>query len=157
MGDMLEQIYASPVSTLIRDSGFAIPTVQSMHILGIGILFGGALICDLKVLGMGRVPEPLTLVHRRFYPWMAGAFAVILFSGLVNAIGEPVRVFGNHLFWIKIGLLLVAFVLTTTLGRAMKRSDQTPLPPASRPIAAMSIAVWIAIIICGRWIAYVAS
>lgn len=157
MSGLLDHMYASPISTMIRDTGFAIPAVQSIHILGISILFGSALICDFKVLGVWRVTEALTLVHRRFYPWMKGAFVAILLSGLVNAVGEPVRVFGNRVFWLKMALLVVAFVLTLLLGRAMKRSDHVALPPASRPIAAMSIAVWVAILICGRWIAYAAS
>lgn len=153
---LLEQLYASPPSTLIRDAGFVIPAVQSLHILGIAMLFGSALICDLKVLGVWPMPEPMAVVHRRFFPWMKGAFVAILLSGLINALGEPVRVFGNWLFWLKMALLLLAVALTAVLGRAMKRTQGPALPPANRVIAAISIAVWVAIIICGRWIAYVA-
>lgn len=151
---MLDQLYASPVSTSIRDAGFIIPAVQSIHILAISLLFGGALICDLKLLGVWRMQEPLALVHRRFAPWMASALVALLLSGLVNAIGEPLRVFGNRIFWVKMALLLVALALTALLGRTM-RADQSPTP-ITRAMAVLSILVWLAIIICGRWIAYVA-
>ncbi|WP_218018849.1 DUF6644 family protein [Novosphingobium rosa] len=155
MSVVLDQLYASPLSTSIRDAGFIIPAVQSVHILSIGLLFGGALICDLKVLGVWGVPEPLALVYRRFQPWMMAALGALLLSGLVNAIGEPVRVFGNRIFWLKMALLLVACGLTALLGRAM-RQNQAPISQISRVMALLSILLWVAIIICGRWIAYVA-
>lgn len=161
MAALLEQLYESGISTAIRDTGFVIPAVQSIHILSISVLLGAALVGDLKALGCWKAGnDPLPQVRRRFRPWIVGAFAAILVSGAINALGEPVRVFGNWLFWTKMGLLVLAFALSSLVGRAMAQASSEPLTVLSLPhraMAVLSIATWGAIIVCGRWIAYVAS
>lgn len=110
-------IYASPLSTAIRDILWVIPTVQSIHILAITVLFGSAVISDLRLAGVFATDEPLRGVVRRYYPWMRNALLVLLFTGLIMIIAEPDRVLVNSTFWLKMALVVSAFTLTLLLRR----------------------------------------
>ncbi|AUZ46470.1 MULTISPECIES: DUF6644 family protein [Pseudomonas] len=151
-------IYASPLSTAIRDILWVIPTVQSIHIIAITVLFGSALISDLRLAGVFAGDEPLRGVVRRYYPWMRNALIVLLCTGLVMIIAEPDRVLVNSTFWLKMVLVVTAFGLTWLLRRPLLRpAGPADQDDASRPVKAfawLSIGLWCVVIICGRWIAY---
>ncbi|URM26112.1 hypothetical protein LLY42_19410 [Pseudomonas frederiksbergensis] len=151
-------IYASPLSTAIRDILWVIPTVQSIHILAITVLFGSAVISDLRLAGVFATDEPLRGVVRRYYPWMRNALLVLLFTGLIMIIAEPDRVLVNSTFWLKMALVVSAFTLTLLLRRPLLRpaddAQRDGKPSFVRALAWLSIGLWCVVIICGRWIAY---
>ncbi|WP_460136862.1 DUF6644 family protein [Pseudomonas sp. S1_E04] len=151
-------LYATPLSTAIRDLLWVVPTVQSIHIIAIAVIFGSAVICDLRMAGVFATDEPLRGVVRRYYPWMRNALVVLLATGLIMAIGEPDRVLVNSTFWLKMALVVGAFTLAWRVRRPFLR----PVDPAHhtldkepvKALAWLSIALWCAVIVCGRWIAY---
>lgn len=151
-------IYASPLSTAIRDMLWVVPTVQSVHILAIAVIFGSALISDLRLAGVLATDEPLGGVVRRYYPWMRNALVVLFFTGLIMTIGEPDRVLVNTAFWLKMALVVSAFTLTWLLRRPLLRpaddAQSAAEPRLAKALAWLSIGLWCVVIICGRWIAY---
>lgn len=152
-------IYGSPLSTAIRDILWVIPTVQSIHIIAITVLFGSALISDLRLAGVFASDEPLRGIVRRYYPWMRNALIVLLCTGLVMIIAEPDRVLVNSTFWLKMVLVVAAFSLTWLLRRPLLRRpagnvDSDDAPASVKACAWLSIGLWCVVIICGRWIAY---
>lgn len=151
-------IYATPLSTSIRDILWVIPTVQSIHIIAITVLFGSALISDLRLAGVLATDEPLVNIVRRFYPWMRNALIVLLCTGLILIIAEPDRVLKNSTFWLKMALVIGAFTLTRLLRRPLLRTpgptQRDSEPSLIKALAWLSIGLWCVVIICGRWIAY---
>lgn len=149
-------LYATPVSTAIRDLLWVVPTVQSIHIIAIAVIFGCAVISDLRLAGVLATDEPLRGVIRRYYPWMRNALLVLLATGLIMAIGEPDRVLVNSTFWLKMALIIVAFILAWRVRRPyLSPADSAPgEKPPVKAFAWLSIALWCVVIICGRWIAY---
>jgi len=147
-------IYASPLSTAIRDILWVIPTVQSIHIIAITVLFGSALVSDLRLAGVLASDEPLRGVVRRYYPWMRNALIVLLMTGLLMIIAEPDRVLVNTTFWLKMALVVTAFGLTLWLRRPLLRAPDNGDPRPIKALAWLSIGLWCVVIICGRWIAY---
>lgn len=147
-------LYATPLSTAIRDILWVIPTVQSIHIIAITVLFGSALASNLRLAGVLASDEPLRGVVRRYYPWMRNALIVLLFTGLIMIIAEPDRVLVNTTFWLKMALVVTAFTLTLLLRRPLLRAADTPAPRPIKALAWVSIGLWCVVIICGRWIAY---
>ena len=151
-------IYASPLSTAIRDILWVIPTVQSIHIIAITVLFGSALISDLRLAGVFASDEPLRGIVRLYYPWMRNALIVLLCTGLVMIIAEPDRVLVNSTFWLKMVLVVTAFSLTWLLRRPLLRSagnvGSDDASGSVKAFAWLSIGLWCVVIICGRWIAY---
>lgn len=151
-------LYDSSVSTSIRDISWIIPTVQSIHILAISIIVGSALISDLRLAGVIATDETPSAVVRRYLPWMWIALAVLLLTGLVMVLAEPSRTLNNMTFWTKMGLILFAFVLTMIFRKPLLdpafRMEHAGWAGMIKPAAWISLAVWIAVIFCGRWIAY---
>jgi hypothetical protein len=80
-------------------------------------------------------------------------------SGLLLCCVDPVRYYGNVMFWVKLALLALAglnalaFHLTTY--RTAGRWDEDPKGTAtSRLTGAVSLLFWSAVIVSGRLIAY---
>ncbi|WP_460078205.1 DUF6644 family protein [Pseudomonas sp. H3_H05] len=155
---IIAMIYASPLSTAIRDMSWVVPTVQSVHIVAIAVIFGAAVISDLRLAGVFATDEPMGGVVRRYFPWMRAALIVLLLSGLVMVIGEPDRVLVNTTFWLKMFLVVAVFTLTWSVRRPLLRvvgpAQGADEKPPIKALAWLSIALWCVVIFCGRWIAY---
>jgi hypothetical protein len=155
--DFAQRLQASSISTLFQSLDWFIPLLQSIHIVMIGIVFVSSLVVALRVLGRMRADEPFTAVWGRFAPWMWSAFVTLLVTGLLMVIGEPIREFSALSFWLKMGLVVVAVVVTTLLGVLLKDAPHdasTPLRGVARPAAVGLLVLWLAIIFLGRAIAY---
>ncbi|TWC24924.1 copper resistance protein D [Pseudomonas sp. SJZ085] len=155
---IIDWLYATPVSTAIRDMLWVVPTVQSIHIVAIAVIFGSAVISDLRLAGVFATDEPMRGVIRRYYPWMRNALIVLLLTGLVMTVGEPDRVLVNSTFWLKMALVVSAFTLAWWVRRPLLRpADPTRSEGTDGLVktqAWLSIALWCVVIFCGRWIAY---
>lgn len=138
---------------------WVIPTGQSIHILSIAALFGSALMLDMRIFGLAGGTRTLGQLSSRYEPWIWWAMVILLLSGSILAIAEPVREFINPIFWIKMALVPIAVVLNVWFYRVVRRKapiwDQHETPhTAIRVCAILLIFLWWAIMFCGRWIAY---
>ena len=97
----------SSFSLWLQDHFFAIPAFQTLHILGIAVLFSSSLLMGLRVLGVSGRDQNLEAAYRRYRPWIWSSLAVIIFSGVILVIAEPVRNLTNPVFWTKMTLLVV--------------------------------------------------
>jgi len=155
MADMhsaIEWLYGTAVSSAIRDTDWIVPTVQAIHICAITVVVGSALVTELRVAGLVAPDESLNVVAQRYLPWMWRALAVLVATGLVMVIGEPERVLGNRVFWIKMSLVALGVLLSVFLRRPLLRSAGEGQP--LKALAWLLIILWVAVIFSGRWIAY---
>ena len=149
---------STAVSHGIKSVSWMIPTLQSIHILMIGVVFISALMIALRVLGRVRADEPFEAVWRRFSPWMWTGIAIMAATGLTLVVGEPVREFTALSFWIKMSLLAIGVTSTILYGRALRPATELA-PPAEFSMTAKAasifiVALWLAVIFLGRAIAY---
>ena len=151
-------LYTTSISTGIRETAGVIPATQSIHIIAIAVVVGSALVTDLRLAGVLATDETPQTVVRRYLPWMWTAIAVLLATGAILAVGEPNRVFANPVFWTKMALVVLGFGLTLLFRYPFMhpefRLDQARWVALAKPMAWLSLLVWIAVIFCGRWIAY---
>lgn len=151
-------LYETPVSTSIREISWVIPTIQSIHIVAIAVLIGSALVSDLRLAGVLATDETPGAVVRRFLPWMWAALVTLLLTGLVMVLAEPGRTLANIIFWTKMALVLLAFTLTMLFRKPLLdpvfRLEHACWRAFVKPAAWASLTIWIAVIFCGRWIAY---
>jgi hypothetical protein len=151
-------LYTTSISTGIRETAGVIPATQSIHIIAIAVVVGSALVTDLRLAGVLATDETPQTVVRRYLPWMWTALAVLLATGAILAVGEPNRVFANPVFWTKMALVVLAFGLTLLFRYPFLhpefRLDHARWAALAKPTAWLSLLVWIAVIFCGRWIAY---
>lgn len=146
-------LYASPLSQAIQNNDWVIPTVQSVHILAIAVLFGSALVLNLRLAGVTGTMHPPLDLFVRYQPRLWAGLGVLVVTGLLMVVGEPERVLMNAVFWWKMGLLTCAVLLTVTL-KAIAGSRLASPPLAARVLAAITLVVWVAVMFCGSWIAY---
>ena len=155
-----EWLAATPLSTLIQNVPWIIPTVQTIHILSIAIVMPSVFIIDLHILGVMSRTQALAAVAQRFLPWIWWTLIVLLLSGSALIIGEPERSLGNPAFILKMSMLCTVLVLTLAFQRGLRRDAQfwekSPRRRVGgRLIAAVSLCLWVGIVFAGRWIAYV--
>ena len=160
MTHFADWLSATPMSVYLqRNEVWAIPTIQSVHIVGIGVIIGSALMITLRVVGVASMDQSPLENQKRFGPWFVGALLVLLATGLLMAIAEPNRDMVNLSFWIKMALVAVMTVLATLFQLNVRDHDTGWAERlfANRPFrvaALLTFVIWACIIFLGRFIAY---
>jgi hypothetical protein len=156
----LQWLQATPFSTGIRESTWWYPVIESVHVLSLCLFLGIAVFWDFRLLywGLRRVPVS-DIENRLMMPWAVFGFVLMVASGSLLFIEEPVRFYGNIFFRVKVVLLILAglnaFIFHTHAGRRLIDWDNSPITPRGAKIAgAVSLCLWTLIVICGRFIAY---
>lgn len=140
----------------MRDGVWLYPIVETIHIVGFSVLVGAVAMFDLRLLGFGRSLPPEALA-RHLLPWSWFALLLIVPSGLLMFSTQP-ELLDNGAFLLKLALIAAAGLnaLAFHLGpwRVVARWPASA-PPWARLHAALSLLLWIAVIACGRLLAYV--
>jgi hypothetical protein len=152
-------IDSTPLSQAIQSAKWVVPTVQTIHIVGIAAVMSSILMIDLRLLGIVGRDQPLARVASRFRPVIWWTLPVLLASGLVMIIGEPLRSLANWVFQLKMFLLILAILVTLAFqmplaGNPSHWESTTARQLTARVIAAVSLLLWVGIVFAGRWIAY---
>jgi hypothetical protein len=138
---------------------WAIPTIQSIHIVGIGLVMGSVLMIDLRILGWAGTDQTLRQTIDRFGPWLTGSLWLLLTTGILLVIGEPARELVTFSFWLKMALVaigaLVAVFFQKTLRRHEQHWEETLVHRTwIKGLAIVTFLIWACIVVLGRLIAY---
>ncbi len=150
----------TPLSNLIQSVSWIIPMTQSVHIIAITVVMGSVLMMDMKLLGVVGRGVTVVDMNRRFLPWVWTSLGVLLATGTVLTIAEPGRELINNAFRLKMLLILTVVAVTGAYQEVVRRSaagwdEDTRKRWSGRLLAVVSLSIWVGIVICGRWIAYV--
>lgn len=141
---------ALPAWTWLAQHPWLYPALEAVHVCGIALLLGSLVLFELRVWGaaptlsvpaLARLALPVSLV----------GFGVAAVSGALMFSSQPGDLLANRYFALKMALLLAAG------GNAAifhARGGLRRLDAWARVQTALSLGLWIAVIICGRWIAY---
>jgi len=159
VGDFAKWLGATALSHAFQTAGWVIPALQTIHILGIAVLFFSAVIVDLRLWRVLQRDVPLKDVARRFLPVIWPVLLILLLTGSLLIIGEPRRSLLNATFYLKMTMLAFAVVLTVALQWSLSSAPEfwekdRGRRNAARFAATLSILIWCCIIFAGRWIAY---
>jgi hypothetical protein len=158
MDSVVAWLAATKASAEIQNVTWIIPAVQCIHILAISVVMSSTLLLNLRLVGIVGGGESKDVFTRRYLPWVWWALVVLLLSGSVLIVGEPHRDLINSTFWTKMLLVLLAILLTAVLELPVLHNahfwESRMRRIWVRPLAAAAICCWIAIALCGRWIAY---
>lgn len=153
---MLEALAAWPVAAALRRSAILYPLVNAAHILGIGLLIGSIASLDLRLLGAFRT-VPLAQVGPMLSRVAGFGLLLAVVTGALLFSTRPGAYAGNPAFLAKLGLVAlgVANAAALRLGRGWPAVlAGAPVPPGLRAAALLSLLVWIAAILAGRWIGF---
>jgi hypothetical protein len=140
-------------SQSIQLTSWAIPGIQTVHILALSVLFAAALIVTLRFFGRGFAREPLAAVGARFTRLIWWLLLVQLVTGGLLIVAEPHRTITNPVFYAKVVMLVVVALITAWLAAAARRQHEQ-VAAVHRAGAALTMLLWIGIIFAGRFIAY---
>lgn len=156
---IMQALQDTALATFIRESGSAFPTLESVHVIGIALVFGTIAVVDLRLLGVAsHRKSALRLIHE-LLPFTWVAFLVCVITGSLMFISNAITYSENILFWWKMGLLALAglnmAVFHLGVYRRIDEWDTTLPPPAQARIAGLgSMVLWVGVIALGRWIGF---
>jgi hypothetical protein len=148
-----------PSVFLQTHEAWMIPVIQSLHIIGIGLAVGSALMMTLRVLGWLGTDQTVPATQARFGPWLTGALCLLLASGGLLVVAEPVRELVTLSFWLKMAFVATLTALAVSFQRSVRRHEQRwegtlARRPGVRLAAILVFVVLGCIILLGRLIAY---
>jgi hypothetical protein len=129
---------------------YAYPLLEALHIVGIAMLLGSLLLVELRVWGFGAGVPTLPLA-RLALPLTLAGFALAATTGSLMFASQPGDLIANRVFVIKMGLVMLAGLNAASFHArgGLQRSDRM-----ARAQTLLSVGIWLAVIFCGRWIAY---
>ena len=153
---------ASSLGQAMRQWLWLYPAVETVHIVGIALLFGSIAVVDLRLLGLGR-RIPVRALAKHVLPWTAASFLLIVPSGLMMFTAHASDFISSPVFVLKMCLIMAAglnaALFHTIVFPSVQVWDSEEMrklgpPPSARLSAAVSLAIWVCVIACGRLLAY---
>lgn len=152
----LEPLAVTPVARLLITSSTTYLLVNAAHILSVGLLFGAILALDLRLIGFAQ-PLPLPLVAPYLSRLAGFGLALAMATGLCLFSVRPMGYATNPAFLWKLGLIGIGFanILAVHRGTGWAIMLDGGQPTAALRISAvLSIVIWIAAVVAGRWIGF---
>jgi hypothetical protein len=156
---VLDGIQGSALAEWMRVTNPAMQVVEATHVLAAVMVFGTVLIVDLRLLGLRDSSRALTRISRETLPLTWIAFGLAVITGSLMFTTSAATYFHNAAFQWKAlalaaaGLNMALFQLVTARGIAAW-DDGGPLPRAARAAGLISIFLWAAVVLLGRWIGF---
>jgi hypothetical protein len=134
------------------------PLCEMLHYLGLSMLLGTVGLFDLRMLGLAKGIAPAAI--HRLIPWGIGGYGVNVLTGIVFFTGHPDQYFYNNAFRFKALFMAVAGInILVFYGSGIFREMKAlpggaDIPLRIKIIAATSLAMWVAVLICGRLLTF---
>lgn len=146
----LSALEALPLAVEIRRSVWAYPILEVIHIASFAVVFGGLMLLELRVFGLGH-PIALAPLARLAVPTVLVGFVLAAVAGALMLVSNATQLIPNLAFQIKMGLIAVAGLNAWWFHHrdSLARHDLT-----ARLQAGASLLLWLGVICAGRLIAY---
>lgn len=132
------------------------PASETIHFIGLSLLFGVVLLVDLRMLGLMK-SIPYTTLHR-LLPWGMLGFGVNVVTGMLFFIGAPTSFYvTNGVFFWKLALILIAganALYFTVFDQPWEIGAGDAPPLAAKVAAASGIFLWVGVIFCGQMLPF---
>jgi hypothetical protein len=144
------------MSEYTNDHSWVWPAMETIHFIGMALLFGVALLVHLRMLGaMKAIPFPA--VHRLMPLGILG-FALNVFSGMVFWLSNPPLYFLNPAFAAKISCLLIAgigVVYFTLFDKPWAVGAEQNAPISSKIMAVTTMSMLLGVMYFGRILPFI--
>jgi hypothetical protein len=134
------------------------PTLETLHFVGLCLLFTVVLIVNLRLLG--AIPMvPVSAVYQMLPIGLLG-FAVNLVTGMLFFVGIPAQYNGNPVFYWKMvfvllgGVNVMYFMLVDDAWRTAAGRNVGAGPKIA---AASAIFIWVAVLYCGHMLPFIGN
>ena len=149
---------ARTVGTFVTEVSWVWPTCETLHFVGLSLLFGIALVVDLRMLGMLR-SVPFAALHR-LLPWGILGFGLNLITGMLFFVGDPGQYTQNIAFQWKLALILLAginviYFTVFDAPWALKPGDDAPF--TAKFAAGSAIVLVVGVMYFGRMLPFLGN
>lgn len=146
----------SAFAAAIRGGAHVYPFVNILHVLAVGLIVGSILALDFRILGFSRSVSAAG-ASKLLTPFTVAGLLIALPSGFALYASDAVSFSQNRLMWAKLVLIALGIANALLFRRLWNRQladwDASRFPLA-RAQALFSIAVWLAVPVLGRLVAY---
>jgi hypothetical protein len=156
---LLQSVQDTSIASAIREGDSLFPWIECVHVLALTLVIGSIAIVDLRLLGVRSRDRAVLETTAEVLPitWTAFVFAVL--SGALMFASNAVAYAHNAFFQTKMCLLVLAGLnmlgYHMVVGRnASSWQNAATTPLKARIVGGASLALWIAIAACGRWIGF---
>ncbi len=129
---------------------WAYPALEVVHLAGVALLLGNLVLLELRVFGLGADLPAAPLARLSLGLSLAG-FGLAVGSGLLMFATQPQELLANRAFTLKMGLMLLAGCNAAFFHA---RGSLRLLDRSARVLMLLSTGLWLAVLACGRAIAY---
>jgi uncharacterized membrane protein len=147
---------ARTIGGVMENSKWAWAAGETVHFIGLCLLFGVVLLVDLRMLGFMKGIS-FTALHR-LLPWGVLGFGVNVLTGMFFFVGAPPTFYvTNSVFFWKLALILVAganALYFTVFDQAWAVEAGGTPPIAAKVAAASGILLWTGVIFCGQMLPF---
>lgn len=152
--ELLAGVERLPLVGAFKLSFYVYPLVNALHIMAIGALVTTVTLMDLRILGfLGRMPRAAFLELMRGA--VAAAFAVAALTGLALFSIRAQEYATNPAFQIKMVLLGLAGLNLLAFRRFAPPAGAAGYPATAKALAALSIALWVSVLVAGRFVGFI--
>ena len=153
----LEQL---PWAIAIREGASLFPMIESVHVLAVALVVGTIMIVDLRLLGLPDGEKAVRRLTAEILPYTWSFFGLAALSGGLMFISRAADYAAAVPFQIKFLCLALAGLNMAVFQRFTFRSvdawdRRTPPPLAAKLAGALSLCLWLAVIVFGRWTGFV--
>jgi len=156
--DVFAWLEGTPPAAAIAESAWLFPTLETLHVLGLAFVVGSIAAFDLRTLGLAWPARRLETLARDILPWTWTGFAIAVVTGVLlfsNAATDYIR---NPAFLAKMGLMVLAglnVLLFHFHPHQLRFATEGHVSLPLRVSAGVSLTLWTAIVVLGRWIGFV--
>jgi hypothetical protein len=134
------------------------PTCETLHFIGLSLLFGVAALVDLRMLGMMKSISFKAL--HRLLPWGILGFGLNTITGMLFFVGAPQQYTTNAVFHWKLALMMLAGinVLYFTIFKEpweVGAGDDAPL--TAKVVAVAALILVVGVLYCGRMLPFIGN
>ena len=153
---VLDWMELSDLGQWVATSSHGYYVMLGFHSIGLAMLVGSMMVIDLRLLGRLQGIQLKALERLSKIAWYG--FVINALSGVGVFFSEANRMFFNPTFRWKIFLVFVGVIALAIMQRTVLRPIAAPgaaITTNAKLQAVFSLAVWTAVIIVGRMIAYI--
>jgi hypothetical protein len=144
------------LGTAISDTVWMFPAIETVHILAMAVMFGGLLVLNLRMLGLGMVRQPLPMLAGTLMPFVNWGVIIMLISGYMMFASEAMKAFANDGFKFKMLSLAAVLIFQYTIYRTtLKKDDAVRSKPIGWACAVVNFVLWFCVGAGGRAIGFV--
>lgn len=152
--DFANTLATTWLAETLTDSTWLFGAVEAVHVMALTLVFGSIALVDLRLIGLVQQHRDADRLVRQVLPLTWAGFVLAAITGTTLIFANPQGYFANTFFRVKIVALALAGLNVLVFHYVVQPRATAGGATAQRVSATLSLALWLTIITCGRWIGF---